>query len=758
MLCRQTVRTTAPAPLPTAGPDCVKGGFATIIAASTASCAAIWLFSGAGGRSAWPGRIRDVLMTHPRWLHPRWALTALATALATTTHAQGTGISAKGNTGGLVIPSAWVLESGTVAATAGNYMEPRIPNPSKRRNYSFGVGLLPYVELFGRFADYQYDDVQPRPGTSVTGPRDLSANLKIQLPSLADQLPDFAFGINDIGGAATYFKSIYGVASDQWGPVRWSAGVAHGKSKDSRGKMFHGVFGGVEVLVGRTGLSVLAEYDGQQSHAGVRYYSPELPWLGNAQLVGTAQRSFRAKDAQGNRVDATSVALSLIVPFGRNARSAQHYSPPASHTLPELDEAAERAAAQAPLDPTDVRERLTRLQAALVGAGLERVRVGMAGNRLVVEYENHRYAQNEADALGIVFGLAAENAPRQVLRVYAITVKAGQRQYETSISAARFRQFLRDGNWGPARATLWSGNKPDYDPADVRWLSDQPTSRSWARFELAPRVSSYVGTEVGAFDYSLAADWQALVPLWRGAEFYGSYVTPIHDSENFREGEVFYPSRQRRGVRAAHVSQAIWLHPRLLNVISLGQFNYHYYGAQNQTLFFVPGRADTVNLRLSRLRHKHEHDQYPDQQNYSLSYTLRLNEGNTWVEGGYARFVDGSHGPTLNFTRWFGDFNVQVHARRVDGSTTAGLRIAFPLTPRQGMRPYPMTFAGTSQFSYGVETRVSSSGSNVVTRGGNTIPLDYDADTQLLNRGRIGEAYFGNQLPRMREAFYRYAF
>src|SRR5690606_37684000 len=115
--------------------------------------------------------------------------------------AQGTGISAKGITGGLVIPSAWVLDSGTMAFTAGNYMEPRIPYPDKRQNYSFGVGFLPYLEVFGRFAEYQYDGPS-RPGLDVNGPRDLSANVKFQLPSLHDSLPDFALGVNDLGGAA----------------------------------------------------------------------------------------------------------------------------------------------------------------------------------------------------------------------------------------------------------------------------------------------------------------------------------------------------------------------------------------------------------------------------------------------------------------------------------------------------------------------------------------------------------------------------
>ncbi len=696
-------------------------------------------------------------MSHRRSLPSRWALGTLALLTATAVQAQGTGISAKGNTGGLVIPSAWVLDPGTMAITAGNYMEPRIPNPDKRQNYSFGVGFLPYLEIFGRFAEYQYDGPS-RPGLNINGPRDLSANVKFQFPSLHERLPDFAIGINDIGGAANYFDAAYAVASDQWGPVRWSLGYARGKASGNRGKLFDGPFGGVEVMAWDTGLSLLAEYDGQQGHAGVRYYAPPIPFLGNAQFVGTAQRSFGAEDAQGNRVDATSVALSLMIPFGRNQQAYRDFEPGAGTALPPLDTAAEEAAAEAPFNPEEARTRLANLLQALEQSGLERLRVGLAGEtQLVVEYENHRYARNEVDALGIVLGLAAEYAPRQVKRVYAVTLKNGQRQYETSVSAPRMRAFLRDGNWGPVRGTLWTGMKPSYEASAVNWLHDKPTGHTWVRLSVAPRISSYLGTEVGAYDYSLAAEWQAQVPLWRGAVGYASYITPLADSDNFREGGVFYPSRQRPGTRAAHVSQALWLHPRLLNVLSVGQFNYNYGGAQNQTYFFVPGRdADTVNLKLSRFRHFNDTPQYPDESNYSLSYTLRMNDGNTAIEAGFSEFVDGSRGPTLNITRWFGDVNVQLHARRNDGVTTAGLRVGIPLTPRRGMQPYPITFAGTSQFEYGIETAVASSGANRVTRGGNSIAMDYDATTQLLNRGRFGEDYLGNQLPRMREAFYQY--
>lgn len=93
---------------------------------------------------------------------------------------QSLGITTQGNTGGLVIPSADVLPLGSLALTAGNYREPQLGAPrSTEQNMSFGVGMLPHVEFFGRFANY----TNPVPNTIFfTGVRDISANLKVQLP------------------------------------------------------------------------------------------------------------------------------------------------------------------------------------------------------------------------------------------------------------------------------------------------------------------------------------------------------------------------------------------------------------------------------------------------------------------------------------------------------------------------------------------------------------------------------------------------
>ncbi|UUZ68411.1 hypothetical protein LP416_30450 [Polaromonas sp. P2-4] len=73
---------------------------------------------------------------------------------AAAAHAQGLGVASLGATDGLTIPSAYVLGSGDLALSMGSYQDPKLGTFNRKQNYSMGIGLLPRVELFGRFAEY----------------------------------------------------------------------------------------------------------------------------------------------------------------------------------------------------------------------------------------------------------------------------------------------------------------------------------------------------------------------------------------------------------------------------------------------------------------------------------------------------------------------------------------------------------------------------------------------------------------------------
>lgn len=667
--------------------------------------------------------------------------------------AQTVGVTTQGSTGGLVIPSAEVLERGAMAVSYGNYQEPQLGTFSTQQNMSFGIGLLPHVELFGRYTNYN----NPLPDSIlVNGVRDLSANIKFAVPTGWLSGPKIAVGVNDVTGGAVNYMAEYVVASDQYGPLDLSVGVARGRAVN-RPATFNGAFGGAALRLGESGLSVIAEHDGQQKHAGVRWSSQPLVSWGQAQLTASLQRSSGGVTPAGLDASANTFALSLMVPFGGNATRPAHYQPAPNQALPDPAATPDVGGLQPTVD-----DRLASLRKALISVGLERVRVGvrqgLLGTLLVVEYENHRYGQNEVDAIGLVLGLGAEMAPPSVQRVHAVAFKDGLRLHETSVGVADYSAFLRDGPLRHVQDSLSWDRLPTDQSDATRWIDVEPTPASAVRIEIKPDLNYALGTEIGAFDYALAANVQAIAPLWRGARVYSSYIVPVGNSSNTEVGKFFEDFRQRRGLKTVALQQSFWLGRQVLAKVSAGRFYYDATGVQADAALFMPNSDDLVRLRGAA------YNQAPggyvgDDRALAASYRRMLSSTMS-VEAGMQRYSDGTYGPTLEWNQWFGDVGVQLFYRRGADRQFAGLQLSLPLTPRQGMSPGPVVFSGASQYAQSLRTRITDSkeAANLVQPGAvRSIQLDTSLDTDMLNAGRLSQRYLVEQAYRMREAFYTYA-
>jgi hypothetical protein len=644
-----------------------------------------------------------------------------------------------------VIPYAEVLSPGTLALTYGNYQEPQLGVAQTQQNFSLGVGLMPYVEFFGRFAEY----TNPKPGSIfVNGIRDISANLKVQLPTLWRGGPKLAVGMNDVSGGAAHFKSAYAVVSDQYGPVRVAVGYAQGKAVGSA--TFDGAFAGLNVRLTDNGLSGLLEHEAQQNHVGLRWLSSPLASFGNSRIVGSVQSSF---GGSGLSQQSSRFAVSLVMPLGENDQSLADFQVPAGQALPALDSLMPSADA-ADMQPT-AQDRLESLRQALVAVGLERVKVGVSGTSLVVEYENHRYAQNEVDALGLVFGLAVEMAPKGSARVLAVTLKDGLALYETSVDAASYREFLRNGSIDSVRSTLMWRFQPTEDDRATQWIETQASFASPVRFEIKPDLNYTFGTEIGAFDYSLAANVQATVPLWRGANAYATYAMPVANSSNMDAGGAFNMYRQSEGLKTLALQQSYWVGNRILTQVAAGRFEHGAIGVQAEATALVPGRSDVIRVRGAGYDRVPGGLIYQDRA-FSASYRLMASPA-SWLEFGANQYTDGSQGPSVEWTRWFGDMSVQLFYRKGGDHQFAGLQLSFPLTPRQGMLPGPAFFSGPAQYSQGFRTRMTTASSlanNVVPGAVTSLKFDTSLDDSLRNSGRMNLSYISSQLGRMRNAFF----
>jgi hypothetical protein len=251
---------------------------------------------------------------------------------------------------------------------------------------------------------------------------------------------------------------------------------------------------------------------------------------------------------------------------------------------------------------------------------------------------------------------------------------------------------------------------------------------------------------------------QAYVPLWKGAEAGISYVRTLAESDDVKHGFLGY-AQQPNKLKAAILSQAFWVTDRVLNVTTGGKFNYEATGFQNETTWFVPYRDDQVRLQASRMHRIDFYGLRQDIRAASASYLWTYQPLGFTAELAYNRYQSKDKGPSLQLSRWYGDVQAQAYIRTSEADKKVGFSLAFPLTPRQGMRPGWTHIEGSSSFPFKLETRLASKGEcNCITNSVvEELPMVYSARGNLLNHARTGKDYFVSQLQRMREAALVYA-
>jgi hypothetical protein len=329
--------------------------------------------------------------------------------------------------------------------------------------------------------------------------------------------------------------------------------------------------------------------------------------------------------------------------------------------------------------------------------------------------------------------------------------------YETSVAAAAFRGFLREGDSGFVSGSLALDR--DTTPAtEVKWGDPTPGRRALVHLQLEPDANYAIGTEVGLFQYSLAANLRGFVPLWKGAELYTSYIQRIANSEQYEPVNVFGAFRHRNGLRVAALQQSFWLGHHALVTAGVGRYNYDQTGAQLESSVFVPGRDDVIRIKAGvyeRLPGQTRSQATPMSGSYRWVYSP-----STWVEAGLQQYTDGSRGPSLELTRWFGVVGAHLFYRRGGSKHYAGLEFTIPLTPRKGAEIGPVTLNGAHDFTRGERTRLAVGSTKTNFFRPDAVldfPLDYRAESRMLDSGRATQRYFITQLHRMREAFYLYA-
>jgi hypothetical protein len=669
-------------------------------------------------------------------------------------------LSFQGYTGLLHTPNAEISDEGKIYFLFSDHVERTRRDRESAENYMLSLGLLPYLELGGRLTEEH-----------PSGLRDLSANVKFKVPFFHKRkyLPELAFGIQDIGGGAKHFSAKYAVITKEIWPLRFSLG--YGADSDR----MEGIFGGAEIQL-FDWLFLLGEYDTSETNLGVRLLSPENLFGLPVDIGITATTSLDHR--RGN----FDIAAMLHVPLGVDYHNTRPLTGRPENkrrqplntdiTFEGISPNTERSTAPIPAvlsaqgEPgitiaDSVGDSLRELKRELIELGFENLKVGIKNqDTLFVEYENNRYNHNEIDGLGLLLGVVAVHEPAQLDPFIVVMKKMNIPMLELRSSILAYRDFLFNLDSSVLRRfTKIRTSISTYDYEGIEFIGgDSNPSRFKPRLVLYPGLRTFVGTEVGAFDYLLSVKPDVFMNFWKGGVFNARWDIPVEWSGNFENGKSFRHFRESAHLERLMVHQAYKITPDIMMLFSAGMYIKDNTGLLNETIWGPGTGKHRFRVRLGYLE---DSDRDLKREIYLGSYRYYIDQLDLYVEGTYGKYFYQDKGITIDVKRFFGDTSITMFYKYTgdnEGQEAAGIRISFPLTPRRDMKPSFAQIRGADSWSYQLQSTVASEGEfNPVNTNIAVIPqMFHNLEHTYYNRDRLSEVYIKNNLFRLRDAYLRW--
>lgn len=660
----------------------------------------------------------------------------LTLAATTAAHAQNY-LSPNGYSGLGLVPSAKVLESGTSSLST----DKNIPGTGNTdgRSSQIGFGVMPGWELVGRMATNDAKCNMFRAGACPPDMiRDISASFKWapELDWLKSQKINLALGATDLGGAATYFRSYYGVASKDLGhDVEVRLGAAHAPSERAYLK---GAMGAVswrplpwsELSLQRAGSSTTA-------HMGI---STAVPYTSATFMLSLNQRLAGPDNTQKSWV-----GLGVNLP------------------LDALNKGPRGQASQASPQRAVLATDSALLKAALQRNGFVQPRIGQKANgTTVVQVENTAYAWNMVDAAGVALGAVASALGAQDQPFQIVITTRGVAQLQIEGRSVCTKAWL-SGGLACSDLTIRSFNQRDADAEPTDAITWRDEAGAWSfrpELQLSPVVASTVGTEYGAFDLDMGANVNLIVPLWTGATLDFNRLEPLDiHTRNFEPGGVYYPSRIQSATTRRMLHQVVNFQPISTQArLSLGTTATQWDGAQLETSTQSSQGQHKGAVTVGRF--KRDLPTTSQTREYALAqYRYAWNDSHSLTtELTYGKFFGGDTGYQISQRFWHGDTTLTAYIRRTSMNTSdrqvsfAGMMLSIPLTPRQNRGLQNFGWRGTPQWSYALETKILDTDNRITGGYGQVLSVGEPLATTL-NRDRNTTQYFQSQTARMKEAF-----
>ncbi|MGL6260735.1 YjbH domain-containing protein [Vibrio sp. WXL210] len=683
-----------------------------------------------------------------------------------------TTVAQTGWTGVLRTPHADTLPFGDV--TLNYNTEDNVDYTTSSRAHDtllMGFGLFPYTEFVAQLTYYDFDACDGLCDLSVAG----KVGFDWLIPKEWFQL---ALGGSDLGGQAVRHRAYYAVASKQVAQFRFSLGYGDNDAKTNHQMGNHylsGVFGGVEYQP-FSWLQLVSDYDGTGANAGLKLFTPE-DWL---PLGSTAHLTLQAySDSDTPTRDNKWLGLGLTLPlagpnFASRYNRGSESRPGVDITQPtaveqaadaEISESAvalESAKATQAASTSNERvseptlasgspQQLKVLQGKLVEYGFENVSVGSVNQTVLVKAENNLFNRNELDAIGVILGLIRDNTDFAQFsfallnnNIPVIYISGSQEDLQSVFAPQSSAQSPR---------LRISETSRDFD--DVRWVNERENSHVFKpKIILSPSLYSTLGTEFGAFDYSLALSTNLQVPVWTGGLVDIRHMLPISNSDDYEDGQRFGRNRHQSDIDRALFHQGLKLPGNIMTQLSVGIIMTDYLGGTGEVRWQSPHGRHRFGVEASHYQHR-ENDSIEDAKPVIANYRYYLDRYDWALEATAGEYFFGDQGFTVTSRHWFGDTSVSVYYQDTDQSF-AGLNISVPLTFRKDMAPNPVQIRGIDQWTWGYRTMVRNPQNLLDFSAVQQSDLQNNIDRNYYNRDRLSAGYINANLTRLRDAYLLY--
>lgn len=724
-------------------------------------------------------------------------LTAVAASLAFISNfsqAQVTTLTQAGYTGLGITPNAHVIDWGRAEFSYDNQL-PGVLSNTHGSNYVLGFGLLPNLEIYDRLAT---NSLSANCFAENCGIRDLSTGAKFGIPLDAAHRFRAAVGATDVGGAATNFRSYYGVFTYSEHAIEASAGLA--RRRQAPGSLSRSPLSGPFAAAAwqpAPWLRTQVEYTDRNAWAGIRLFAPR-GWMpdGWSAFIGTNHRLNNNAYTERSWISA-----GLSIPLYKIPKTQPHAASDTTRTATLPGEATASMAATAPsgggarpaapvesnpatnapvpstkLDDT----RLQALARALEHRGLDSIWVGRLPNdAVIVRADNGVYRRNSVDALGAALGAVASAIGKAHSAYRLILTQDGIPLVAAAGNADCLRLWVERQEPACIPFGLSTPGTADLDRLQegaVWSVRNQQPAWQTLRVAISPVLRTHIGTELGALNYSAGANVGLQLPLWAGGRLEWRRDVPVANSSEYDRAGGFGPERIRGEterlalVHITHVPLERWFGTRGHNGSSLGGMSFQglvgrvggTFDGVHGALRWEPGEgwhrftAESGYFRNAAFGTDRPTSFVRNAKPLLVNYRYNFNPTRSYVEASAGQFMYNDRGLQLGLRQWFNDVSVRVYYRRSRFPADPvrqfiGLELAFPIGPRRDARPIPhLQLGGTPRFTVGDETLVRDV--NNAVRGGYGVVPPVPSPDATFNLDRAGLVYFENNLGRIRDA------